>query len=180
MTAAADKVLHGIIMTDMQKNGQILNVFYNLTDSQHLPNEVAGYQEIWALFLVPPLHYWTNTFLGSAFLSCKMDGSIFTFSIHLLLFLASQMKTKLCPDQFSRSCIFNSNGGKNNMYVSKVWLPSNTYNPRCKYLRKVFTWKAIKSGCNNDLMTRKEGLLFSEMIRPSSLVSWTCQWRYPV
>jgi len=46
MTAAADKLLHGIIMTDMQKNGQIHNVFYNLTDNQQLPNEVAVFQEI--------------------------------------------------------------------------------------------------------------------------------------
>lgn len=44
MTAAADKVLHGIIMRDMQNNGQIQNVFYNWTDNQHLPNEVAGFQ----------------------------------------------------------------------------------------------------------------------------------------
>lgn len=46
MTAAADKVPHGIIMTGVQKNDQIQNAFYNLTDKQHLANEVAGFQEI--------------------------------------------------------------------------------------------------------------------------------------
>lgn len=136
MTAAADKVLHGIIMRDMQNNGQIQNVFYNWTDNQHLPNEVAGLQEIWALISVLLQHYWTIHFLGSAFLSCRMDGSMFTFSIHLSLFLSSQMKTKLCPDQVSKSCIFNFNTDKNNIYVSKVWLPSNTLQSKMQITEK--------------------------------------------
>lgn len=40
MTAAADKVPHGIIVTDMQKNGTIQNAFYKFTDKQQLSSEV--------------------------------------------------------------------------------------------------------------------------------------------
>lgn len=172
MTASADKVLHGIIVTDMQRNGQIQTVFQNLTDNQHLPNEVAAFQEIRALFLVPPLHYWNNHFMGYAFLSCKMDGSIFTFSIHLLLFLTSQTKTKLCPDQGSKSCIFNSNGDENNMYVSKVWLRSNTLQSKMQILEKNVHLED-KSGFNNDIYDQKRGVFWDDQAIWSGILNLT-------
>lgn len=45
------------------------------------------------------------------------------------------MKTKLCPDQVSRSSsFFSSNRDKADMYVSKVWLPSNTLQSKMQIL----------------------------------------------
>lgn len=93
----------------------------------------------------------------------------------LLLFLNSQLKTRLCPYQVSKSCIFNPNGVKSSMYVSKIWLPSNHLQSE---IRKMFPWKSNKSGWKK--LTRKECLLFSEMIRPSSMVSWTQEWWHSV
>lgn len=72
MTAAAEKVLHGIVMPEMQKNGQIQNVFYNWIDNQHSPNErILG--PSFALLTVTSrvLHAspvkWMEAFLPSAY-----------------------------------------------------------------------------------------------------------------
>lgn len=78
---AADKALHGIVVSDMLNNDQIQVVSYSLSDYQHSPNEVCEFQEIWALVLVPPLHYCTNCCLGSALLSCGRDRRSFTIII---------------------------------------------------------------------------------------------------
>lgn len=66
-----------------------------------------------------------------------------------LLFLTLQLKTKPCPNQVSKSCIFSPNGDKSSIYVSKIWPPHNSLQSEMRRWEKIFPWKSNKSGWKN-------------------------------
>lgn len=132
---------------------------------------ISPYQMKGLSFRRSELSFWfllcSSLCLASVFLSCGRDGR--SFAVIISNFPAEKEKN-LCPDQVSKSCIFNPNGDKSSMSVSKIWLPSN----RLQSERRRWEKCSLGSQINQDeKIDKKRGLLFGEMIRPSSLVSWT-------
>lgn len=161
-------------------------------DNQHLPYEVAEFQEIWALILVLPLLYWANHFLGSAFVSLQIDGWSFLPLAYIYFSNFSVRKKKkpdrtkepqLCSAQMSRSCMFNSKRSKRTMYINNIWLPNNILQSiKDENIENILEEFSLGRQLNQDAMmmyvTRIYYLLLCETIRPSSLVPWIWQWQY--
>lgn len=62
--------------------------------------------------------------IAACVLHCSAVGE--TEGVSPLLFLTSWLKTELCPNQVSESCIFSPSGDKSSVYESKIWLPYNS------------------------------------------------------